>query len=248
MIPDKDKDKDNDNDNDKEKFLRPIRSFVRRNGRISIAQEKHLQETFPQVELKNDLQNLQNFHEIFAKNFDNLILEIGFGMGNATAEIAENFSQNAYIACDVHLPGVGALCKLIAEKNLQNIKIFCGDALELLQNLEENSLDGINIFFPDPWHKKRHHKRRLINEKFLDLILPKLKTKAFVHLATDWQEYAEHMQNVFAENDNFENLQNLQNLPNFHEKSNIFFRPKTKFELRGEKLGHGVWDFVFIKK
>lgn len=239
MIQDKD-------DKDKEKFLRPIRSFVRRNGRISIAQEKHLQETFPKVELKNDLPNLQNFREIFAKNFENTILEIGFGMGNATAEIAENFPQNAYIACDVHLPGVGALCKLIAERNLTNIKIFCGDALELLQNLADNSLSGINIFFPDPWHKKRHHKRRLINEKFLALILPKLKTNGFVHLATDWQEYAEHMQNVFAmNNDNFENLQNLQNL---HEKSNIFFRPKTKFELRGEKLGHGVWDFVFIKK
>lgn len=170
------------------------------------------------------------------------ILEIGFGMGTATAEIARRLPEKDFLAIDVHGPGVGNLLKLIAENHIHNIRVMRHDAVAVVENMIENNiLDGIHIFFPDPWQKKRHHKRRLIQTPFVAKLLPKLKTGGYIHLATDWQEYAEQM---------------LEVLSGFAELSNTAtdfaltpaYRPETKFEARGKRLGHGVWDVVFTKK
>ena len=164
-------------------------------------------------------------------------------MGTATAQIAQKLPEKDFLAIDVHGPGVGNLCKLISEQQLTNIRVMRHDAVEVVENmLSDNSLDGIHIFFPDPWHKKRHNKRRLIQIPFIQKLLPKLKQGGYIHLATDWEEYAVQMLEVLSSFP--EQLANTATdyapTPNY--------RPETKFEARGKRLGHGVWDLVFIKK
>ena len=162
-------------------------------------------------------------------------------MGTATAEIARRLPDYDFLAVDVHGPGVGNLCKLLAEQDVHNVRVMRHDAVEIVENmLPDNSLHGIHIFFPDPWHKKRHHKRRLIQTPFVAKLLPKLHSGGYIHLATDWEEYA---------------LQMLEVLSGFAELKNTAadfapvpaYRPETKFEARGKRLGHGVWDLVFTK-
>ena len=171
------------------------------------------------------------------------VLEIGFGMGTATAEIARTLPDMDFLAIDVHGPGVGNLCKLIAEQNIGNIRVMRHDAVEVVENmLAESSLHGIHIFFPDPWHKKRHNKRRLIQVPFVQKLLPKLQSGGYIHLATDWEEYALQMLDVL--NQFPEELQNTA--ADFAPTP--AYRPETKFEARGKRLGHGVWDLVFRKK
>ena len=171
------------------------------------------------------------------------VLEIGFGMGTATAEIAHALPDMDFLAIDVHGPGVGNLCKLIAEQNIGNIRVMRHDAVEVVENmLAESSLHGIHIFFPDPWHKKRHNKRRLIQVPFVQKLLPKLQSGGYIHLATDWEEYALQMLDVL--NQFPEELQNTA--ADFAPTP--AYRPETKFEARGKRLGHGVWDLVFRKK
>jgi tRNA (guanine-N7-)-methyltransferase len=170
------------------------------------------------------------------------ILEIGFGMGSATAEIAANHPENDYLGIEVHTPGVGALLKQIGERNLTNLRIIQHDAVEVLQNMiADASLDGIHIYFPDPWHKSKHHKRRLIQPGFVALLTRKLKSGAYLHLATDWENYAQQMLAVLSGEAQLSNTA-------YDFAPRPAYRPLTKFELRGLRLGHGVWDIVFRRK
>jgi tRNA (guanine-N7-)-methyltransferase len=218
-----------------------IRSFVLRAGRMGSGQQKALDELGPLYVLPYRPVEL-NLETAFQRNTAHQaekILEIGFGMGAATAEIAANHPEKDYLGLEVHTPGVGALLKQIGEQNLTNLRIIQHDAVEVMQHMIPNaSLDGIHIYFPDPWHKSKHHKRRLIQPGFVALLAQKLKPGAYLHLATDWDDYAQQMLSVLSAE-----LQLKNTVTDFAPRPE--FRPLTKFEQRGLRLGHGVWDLVF---
>ena len=219
--------------------MRRIRSFVRRQGRLTKGQEFALENYWPVMGVEYQDAPV-DFTELFGREAP-VTLEIGFGMGTATAEIAKRLPEKDFLAIDVHGPGVGNLLKLVEEMQLTNIRVMRHDAVEVVENmLADGSLDGIHIFFPDPWHKKRHHKRRLIQPPFVAKLLPKLKVGGYIHLATDWEEYAVQMLEVLS---GFDNLQNTA----ADYASTPDYRPETKFEARGKRLGHGVWDLVFTR-
>lgn len=219
---------------------RKIRSFVLRQGRMTKAQERALEDGFPKFGITY-APNLLNLPQVFGRESSPKILEIGFGMGDATAKIAQTLPESDFLAVEVHTPGVGSLYKWMEEFALTNIRIIQHDAVEVLQNMiADGSLDGVHIFFPDPWHKKRHHKRRLIQAEFVKLLCQKLKVGAYIHVATDWQEYAEWVLEVLNAEPQLKNT-----AENYAEKP--YYRPLTKFENRGLKLGHGVWDLVFTR-
>lgn len=223
---------------------RRIRSFVLRQGRLTKGQERALETGWPNygVEYRQAMLDLS---QLFGRSDSKKILEIGFGMGDATAQIAQTLPDSDFLAVEVHTPGIGSLLKLIQERALTNIRIVQHDAVEVLQNmLPDASLDGVHIFFPDPWHKKRHHKRRLIQAEFVKLLCSKLKTGGYLHLATDWQEYAEWVLEVLRTEPQLQNTAAKEN-NGYAEKPE--YRPLTKFENRGLKLGHGVWDLVFTR-
>ncbi|ULJ68586.1 tRNA (guanosine(46)-N7)-methyltransferase TrmB [Wielerella bovis] len=224
-----------------EEHRRSIKSFVLRQGHMTAAQQKAIDDNWQKLGI--DFQAaLIDLNKHFERP-NPKILEIGFGMGVATAEIAQRLPDKDFLAIDVHGPGVGNLCKLISEQNINNIRVMRHDAVEVVeQMLPDASLDGIHIFFPDPWHKKRHNKRRLIQIPFVQKLLPKLKQGGYIHLATDWEEYAIQMLEVLS---SFPN--ELQNTAADYAPTPDY-RPETKFEARGKRLGHGVWDLVFIKK
>ena len=219
---------------------RPIRSFVLRQGRVSNAQRRAHETLLPLygIPFADDLLDLDKVFGRSAPKF----LEIGFGMGETTAAIAQAHPQNDYLAIDVHTPGVGSLLKQIEESGLSNLRIIQHDAVEVLQRmLPPEYLDGAHIFFPDPWPKARHHKRRLIQPQFIALLSERLKHGGYVHVATDWEEYAQQI------------LQVLGNEPQLANTAADYapcpaYRPSTKFEQRGLKLGHGVWDLVFRRR
>ncbi len=219
---------------------RRIRSFVLRQGRLTKGQERALEIGWPLFGIAY-AEKLLDLNAVFNRTDSKKILEIGFGMGESTAKIAQTLPEHDFLAVEVHTPGVGSLLKLIQEQALTNIRVIQHDVVEVLQHMIANaSLDGVHIFFPDPWHKKRHHKRRLIQAEFVKLLCSKLKTGGYLHVATDWQEYAEWVLDVL----NAEPL--LQNtVESYAEKPS--YRPLTKFENRGIKLGHGVWDLVFTR-
>jgi tRNA (guanine-N7-)-methyltransferase len=228
-------------DNLDEPFKRRIRSFVLRQGRLTKGQERALETVWPQFGI-DYVENLLDLNQVFGRNDSKKILEIGFGMGESTAKIAQTLPDCDFLAVEVHAPGVGSLLKQTEELALTNIRIIQHDAVEVLQSmLADESLDGVHIFFPDPWHKKRHHKRRLIQAEFVKLLCSKLKTGAYIHVATDWQEYAEWVLEVLHAEPQLKNT-----AKDYAEKPS--YRPLTKFENRGIKLGHGVWDLVFIRK
>ncbi len=220
---------------------RRIRSFVLRQGRVTKGQAHALEVSLPKFGIKYEVKPL-NLDQVFGRQNSPKILEIGFGMGETTAKIAHTLPQCDFLAVEVHTPGVGALLKLVEEEALTNIRIIQHDVVDILENmLADASLDGVHIFFPDPWHKARHHKRRLIQAAFVKLLCRKLKVGGYLHIATDWQEYAQWVMDVL----NAEPL--LQNTAqNYAEKPS--YRPLTKFENRGIKLGHGVWDMVFKRQ
>ena len=173
------------------------------------------------------------------------ILEIGFGMGEATAHIAALMPEKNFLCCEVHTPGVGALLKRISEQGLTNIRIVQHDAVEVLeQMLPLQSLDGVHIFFPDPWHKKKHNKRRLIQPPLIAQLVTRLQPGAYLHCATDWQPYAEQILDVLSAEPLLKNTADASS-DGYAAKPN--YRPLTKFENRGIKLGHGVWDLVFTR-
>lgn len=219
--------------------LRRIRSFVLRQGHLSVAQEKAWQEMMPVYGIPYSTTQL-NLAEIFDRVAPT-ILEIGFGMGQATAAIALAQPENNYLGVEVHTPGVGSLAKMIQAQNINNIRIIQHDVVDVLENmLPPQSLEGVHIFFPDPWHKKRHHKRRLIQAAFVELLVSRLKPGGYLHLATDWEDYAQQMLTVLSENVQLHNT-----CAEFAPKP--AYRPLTKFEQRGINLGHGVWDLVFTR-
>ncbi|WP_373742254.1 tRNA (guanosine(46)-N7)-methyltransferase TrmB [Neisseria sp.] len=222
---------------DQEAHKRSIRSFVLRQGHMTAAQQRAIDTGWPQfgVDYRDSPVDLQ---QVFGRP-NPKILEIGFGMGTATAEIAKRLPEKDFLAIDVHGPGVGNLLKLIDEDNIGNIRVMRHDAVEVVENmLADGALDGIHIFFPDPWHKKRHHKRRLIQTPFVEKLLPKLKSGGYIHLATDWEEYAVQMLEVLN------GIDGLKNTADGYAPTPAY-RPETKFEARGKRLGHGVWDLVF---
>lgn len=221
---------------------RRIRSFVLRQGRLTKGQERALETGLPKFGILY-AENLFDLNQLFGRASSKKILEIGFGMGETTAKIAQTLPDDDFLAVEVHTPGVGSLLKRIEEVELNNIRIIQHDVVEVLHNmLADASLDGIHIFFPDPWHKKRHHKRRLIQAEFVTLLCKKLKVGGYLHVATDWQEYAEWVLEVLRAAPQLQNTAEDLAL-GYAEKPS--YRPLTKFENRGIKLGHGVWDMVF---
>jgi tRNA (guanine-N7-)-methyltransferase len=253
------------------KHLKTIKSFVRRAGRITTGQSKafeDLGERFllayeEKANLIDAINNIapkaintpstaQKDHIPDANGTYPIIFEIGFGMGEATAHIAALLPQTRFIACEVHQPGVGALLKRIGEsleteRPVDNIRIISHDAVEVIDNmLPLNSLDGVHIFFPDPWHKKRHNKRRLIQQALIAKLAARLKVGGYIHCATDWQPYAEQILEVLSQEPLLKNRADPvldADLAGYSKKPH--YRPLTKFENRGIKLGHGVWDIVF---
>ncbi len=224
---------------------RRIRSFVLRQGRLTKGQERALQEVWPQFGIEY-AEKLLDLNQVFGRVNTKKILEIGFGMGESTAKIAQNLPDCDFLAAEVHTPGVGSLLKLIQEENISNIRVIQHDVVEVLQQMiADNSLDGVHIFFPDPWHKKRHHKRRLIQAEFIRRLCAKLKVGAYIHVATDWQEYAEWILDVLKAEPLLQNTA-TDLTQEYAEKPN--YRPLTKFENRGIQLGHGVWDLMFSRK
>jgi tRNA (guanine-N7-)-methyltransferase len=219
-----------------------IRSFVRREGRITPRQLSGLQKYFPKFGLVPGAGFL-DFAILFSREAPT-ILEIGFGMGTSLLQMAEAHPENNYIGIDVHRPGAGNLLHFIAEKNLTNIRVFTEDAVDVLENsIRDASLSAIYVFFPDPWPKKRHQKRRLIQAGFVALLRTKLKEKGILHLATDWEDYGQQMMRILSDASGWENKAGRGQFMPRPE-----YRPLTKFEERGARLGHGIWDLIFQKE
>lgn len=219
---------------------RRIRSFVTRAGRLSTGQARALEEFGPKFCLRYAKEEL-DIDAAFGRNAPT-ILEIGFGMGGTTAEIAAGMPDKNFIGVEVHTPGVGSLLKLIGEQGLSNLRLIQHDAVEVITHMiAPQSLAGVHVFFPDPWHKARHNKRRLIQPPFVDLLASRIVSGGYLHCATDWQEYAEQMLEVLKGDPALQNTAD-----DYAPRPD--YRPVTKFENRGLKLGHGVWDLVFTKR
>ncbi len=219
---------------------RSIRSFVMRAGRTTEGQARALSELGPRFVLPYAARQL-DFPTVFGRNAP-VVLEIGFGMGDATAKIAETLPDTDFIGCEVHEPGVGSLLKQIGERGLNNLRIVQHDAVEVLEHMiPPGSLAGVHVYFPDPWHKKRHHKRRLIQQPFVAKLVEHLAPGGYLHCATDWEPYAQQMLEVLGADPSLANT-----AQGYAEKP--AYRPLTKFENRGLRLGHGVWDLVFRKR
>ena len=217
-----------------------IRSYVLRQGHLSPAQQLAVDTLMPRYGIAYaaaPLDLTQAFGRAAPK-----ILEIGFGMGDTTAAIAKAHPEQDYLALEVHTPGVGNLLKLIEAEGIGNVRIIRHDAVEVLRDMiPDGSLDGVHIFFPDPWHKARHNKRRLIQGPFVAALVQKLKPGAYIHAATDWQDYAEQMLAVFSAEPQLQNT-----CADYAPRPD--YRPLTKFEQRGLRLGHGLWDLVFRRQ
>lgn len=219
---------------------RRIRSFVTRAGRLSTAQAKALDTLGPQFCIPY-VKAPFDFSQAFGRAAP-LILEIGFGMGDTTAKIAAGMPEKNFIGVEVHTPGVGSLLKLIGEQGLTHLRLIQHDAVEVITNMiAPESLAGVHVFFPDPWHKARHNKRRLIQGPFVSLLASRIAPGGYLHCATDWQDYAEQMLEVLGAEPALQNTaEGYAPRPDY--------RPVTKFENRGLRLGHGVWDLVFAKR
>ena len=219
-----------------------IKSFVIRAGRMTESQQKGWSSVFP-----------EHGFTLSERRFDwdrsfavagRRVLEIGFGMGDSLVAMADQNPQDRYLGIEVHRPGVGKLLSEVDKRDIKNLKVFAEDAVQVLEEaIPEESIDLLQIFFPDPWHKKRHHKRRLIQPDFVELLVSRLSAAGHLHLATDWQPYAEHMMEVLSANALLLNTAGQNNYIVRPES-----RPETKFEQRGHRLGHGVWDLLFEKR
>lgn len=219
-----------------------IRSYAIRTGRITPGQERALEEQWPLYGL-DLLRGDQALVGAFEKE-QPLVIEIGFGMGDSLVAMAENHPENNYIGIEVHVPGVGRLMNEGHRRGLKNLRVFCADAIDVLNEcIADGQLARLQLFFPDPWHKTKHHKRRIVQPAFAELIRQKLKTGGIFHMATDWQPYAEVMLEVMTEAEGFENTAGVNQYSPRPD-----YRPETKFERRGQRLGHGVWDLLFAKQ
>jgi len=216
---------------------RPIRSYVLRQGRVSNAQQRAYDSLLPQFGIPFQRETI-DLDRAFGRRAPR-VLEIGFGMGETTAQIAAAHLDTDYLGVEVHTPGVGGLLKQLDERALTNVRVIQHDVVEVLtQMLAPSSFEGVHIFFPDPWPKKRHHKRRLIQPPFVALLAQRMKPGAYLHVATDWEHYAEQILAVLSAEPLLANT-----APAYAERPDP--RPLTKFETRGLKLGHRVWDIVF---
>lgn len=221
--------------------LRRIRSFVLREGRLTTGQEKAINELWPVWGIEYSESQI-DLNEIFKREAP-LTIEIGFGMGKSLVEMAAAAPERNFLGIEVHTPGIGACLSSAKEAGITNLRIIHHDAVEAFENMLPNEcMDTMQLFFPDPWHKARHHKRRIVKQEFLDMILPKLKKGGLIHMATDWENYAEQMLEVLSGD---ARLANVSENGTYVPRPD--FRPLTKFELRGQRLGHGVWDLMFKK-
>ncbi|MCX7116468.1 MAG: tRNA (guanosine(46)-N7)-methyltransferase TrmB [Legionellales bacterium] len=220
---------------------RTIKSFVLRTGRVSHRQQVALDQWLSDYTISDSDSPI-----CFEKEFGRIaktMVEIGFGMGASLCSMAKLQPDINFLGIEVHLAGIGSLVASLHDEGIDNVRIKTKDAVEIFQrNIADDSLDGVQIFFPDPWPKKRHHKRRLIQKEFVHLLVKKIKQGGFIHCATDWEEYAYHMLTVLAADSA---LQPLSSEGDFSKRPDS--RPLTKFEERGQRLGHGVWDLIFIK-
>lgn len=217
---------------------RPIRSYVIRSGRLTGSQRKAIDEHWQDYVIEYE-KSLLDTDQLFEKSSP-LVVEIGFGMGDSLLQMAIDNPSKNYIGIEVHRPGVGKLLHGIAENQIPNLKIICHDAKEVVEHcFADQSISRLQIYFPDPWPKKRHNKRRLVQKEFIESLLVKMAPDAEIHMATDVQAYAEHMMEV---------LESIGKLGNANGQNNYWLeadRPDTKFENRGKRLGHGVWDLLF---
>ncbi len=222
-----------------DKSLRRIRSYVLRQGRLSAGQVRALEHYWQKYGIDYSPATL-DLDQVFGRQAPRM-LDIGVGMGDTSIALARAHPENDYLAVEVHKPGVGRLLRLAQAENINNLRVICHDVIDVLSHqIPNNCIDLVYIFFPDPWPKKRHHKRRLISAEFLSLLLPKLTAHARIFIATDWKDFADH---VIAICDNHDGLINLAGRGNSAPRPT--WRPITKFEQRGMKLQHAVWDFVY---
>ncbi|NIY47877.1 tRNA (guanosine(46)-N7)-methyltransferase TrmB [Cedecea colo] len=225
--------------NEEGRALRRIRSFVRRQGRLTKGQQHALENYWPVMGVEYEGAPA-DFAALFGREAP-VTLEIGFGMGSSLVAMAQALPEQNFLGIEVHSPGVGACLGTAHEAGVDNLRVMCHDAVEVLENMiPDNSLNMVQLFFPDPWHKARHNKRRIVQVPFAELVKRKLKLGGVFHMATDWEPYAEHMLEVMSSIDGYQNL----------SESNDYVprpdsRPVTKFEQRGHRLGHGVWDLMF---
>jgi len=218
-----------------------IRSFIRRQGRITQGQQLALDNHWDKYCLDPDAD--YDFSQVFGRVAP-LIVEIGFGTGDSLAKMAAANPENDYIGIEVHRPGVGHLMLLLDQQGLTNVRIYCHDAIDVIEHkVADNSLAGVHLFFPDPWPKKKHHKRRIVRPCFVELLARKLKPDGYFHAATDWQNYAEHMLEILSSG---AGISNASPVGDYCERPE--YRPLTRFEQRGLRLGHGVWDLIFRKE
>ncbi|KAA0443644.1 MAG: tRNA (guanosine(46)-N7)-methyltransferase TrmB [Candidatus Thioglobus sp.] len=223
--------------------LRKIQSFVRRSGRLTPSQQKGLTQLWADYALEPQVDFLLDFSAIFS-NENAVVLEIGFGNGDTLVQMAAQNPQLNYVGIEVYEAGIGRLISNAHKQGLGNLKVLKGDAIEFLNaNIKNHCLSKVQLFFPDPWHKKKHHKRRIVSHDFLDLLSAKLTAGGELHLATDWQDYAEQMLQMLEENKHFKNIQNAHTYSPRPD-----FRPLSKFEKRGQRLGHKIWDLIFINQ
>lgn len=222
-------------------YVSKVKSYVKREGRLTKGQARALEKCWPTMGLTID-QGLLNFTEVFG-NDNPVVLEIGFGMGKSLVEMAAAAPELNFIGIEVHRPGVGACLSDADEAGITNLRVFEHDAIEVLADcIAENSLHRVQLYFPDPWHKKRHHKRRLVQPEFVEKLRLKLAIGGKFHMATDWEPYAEHMLEVMQASSTFTNTSTSNDYVPRPD-----YRPITKFETRGQKLGHGVWDLIYSR-
>jgi tRNA (guanine-N7-)-methyltransferase len=217
---------------------RKIRSFVRREGRLTTGQQRALQDLWPRFGLETDTR--LDLDTVFGRTAPRT-LEIGFGNGDALLTMAANQPETDFIGIEVHRPGVGRLLRELEQRTLTNVRVIREDAVPVLGDcLPDDCLDRLLLFFPDPWHKKRHHKRRIVQPAFIELLARKIKHGGILHMATDWENYAQHMLEVADQSVAF---RNCAGSGKFSPRPD--YRPVTKFEQRGQRLGHGVWDLLY---
>jgi len=221
---------------------RPIRSFVRRQGRLTEGQQRALDSQWDRLGLEL-LGQQRDLNALFGREAEH-VLEIGTGNGEALAWAAIHEPHRDFIGIEVHQPGVGRLLASLAAAERDNARVYCADAVDVLtRDIADHALDEVRIYFPDPWHKKRHHKRRLIQPVFVELLCRKLKPGGLLHLATDWEPYAEHMWDVLEAQALLSNMNGPRG-----SSPRPDWRPETHFERRGQRLGHGVWDLLYRRK
>ena len=218
-----------------------IRSFVIRAGRMTDAQKKAYEASWPVYGLQLD-DGMVDLDVLFGRSAPK-ILEIGFGMGDSLIQMAAAAPESDFIGIEVHPPGIGTIMIAAKTKEISNLKLYLADANDVLDEcIEDDSIDRIQLYFPDPWHKKKHNKRRIVQSNFVRQVRAKLSCEGIFHMATDWQPYAEQMLEIMSEADGFENCAGTEQYSPRPD-----YRPLTKFEKRGERLGHGVWDLLFRK-